>query len=194
MSSFCAPFSSGQQLPLGRSIPDPSAQEIDDMINRDMTRLSIEERENALNDIHGIVSAREMAPEFVASRLDDLEWELDHHKTGTAYEAAAEMSEEYISNRAFRLQFLRAHNFDARTAARRIIEYFEGKRSLFGKEKLTKDITLEDLDEDDLATLKSGYLQLLPMKDRSGRRILGVMTKLRTFKHVENVVRVSSDQ
>ena len=69
-----------------------------------------------------------------------------------------------------------------------MVRYFEEKLSLFGRAKLTKDIVLDDLSEDDLKTLKSGYLQVLPGCDRSGRKIIAVMTGLRWFREVENAV------
>jgi hypothetical protein len=124
---------------------------------------------------------------LIATRLDELDHELNIIKRLTALKTAERMSADYV--RGLRLTFLRADNYDTKKAANRMIRYFEEKRNLFGEGKLTKHITLEDLDADDLATLKTGYLQVLPIKDRSGRRIVAMMANLRSFKCVENAVR-----
>jgi hypothetical protein len=171
-------------------MPSPSTKEVDDLVTFDMSRLSMEERESALYDVHGIANAEDdnESPEKIASRLDELDHELNSIKHLTVLETAESMSADFV--RGLRLTFLRSDNFDIKKSAKRMIRYFEEKRSLFGEGKLTKHITLEDLDADDLATLKSGYLQVLPIKDRSGRSIVAVLAKLRTFKCVENAVRV----
>jgi hypothetical protein len=169
-------------------LPTPSLKEIEDLITKDMSQLSMKGREDALHDVHGIVEAGYESPEQIAQGLYDLDAELMQLKEGTAYEKAVSMSKEYVINRLFQLTFLRADNFNAISAARRMVRYFEEKRTLFGEEKLTKDIVLEDLDENDMDTLRSGYMQVLPMKDQGGRRIIAIMTKLRRFKNVENTV------
>eukprot|EP00526_Cylindrotheca_closterium_P026840 CAMPEP_0113629714 /NCGR_PEP_ID=MMETSP0017_2-20120614/15428_1 /TAXON_ID=2856 /ORGANISM="Cylindrotheca closterium" /LENGTH=51 /DNA_ID=CAMNT_0000540129 /DNA_START=15 /DNA_END=167 /DNA_ORIENTATION=+ /assembly_acc=CAM_ASM_000147 len=50
--------------------------------------------------------------------------------------------------------FLRGNRYDTKAAANQMLKFFETKQDLFGTEKLTKDITIEDLDEDDIACLK----------------------------------------
>jgi hypothetical protein len=193
---LCGPFSRNSnenKMLFDFPTPAPSMKEIDDMVTRDMSKLSVQEREIALHDVHGIVD-REMineSPQRVASSLDALESELARIKKGTAYELAERKSKEYVSNPSFRLTFLRADLFNGTDAAQRMIRYFEEKLPLFGEEKLTKDIVLEDLDEEDMKTMKSGYAQVLPGKDRSGRKVIAIMTGLRYFREVENVVRAS---
>mmetsp|Transcript_31696 Transcript_31696/g.76737 ORF Transcript_31696/g.76737 Transcript_31696/m.76737 type:complete len:352 (-) Transcript_31696:564-1619(-) len=81
------------------------------------------------------------------------------------------MDPGYVSARAFRVMFLRGTRYDAEAAAEQMLKFFEMKHQLFGKSKLVKDITLDDLDENDIACLKSGCIQLAG-KDRSGRQII----------------------
>jgi hypothetical protein len=177
-----------------RTQAQPPMTELDDLVSKDMNKLSMEERENALNDVHGIVDTNRLEdepPELVDRRLRDLVRELDPIKRGTAYETAERISQNYVGDRRFRLAFLRAESFDAKHAAHRMIRYFEEKKSLFGEEKLIKDISLDDLDEEDMNTLEAGYLQVLPVKDRSDRRIIAVLRRLREYRYAENAVRVS---
>ena len=42
----------------------------------------------------------------------------------------------------------------------------------FGQDRLTKDITLDDLDEEDIDLLRSGLFHIQNEKDRSGRFIV----------------------
>jgi hypothetical protein len=43
---------------------------------------------------------------------------------------------------------------------------------MFGPSKLCKDITLKDLLPEEKACVKNGHVQLLPVRDRSGRAVL----------------------
>ena len=65
--------------------------------------------------------------------------------------------------------FLRADKFNAQKAAERLIEWFDWKLQLFGKEKLCQTIRLSDLDKDDVQTIQYGLLQILPSRDSRGR-------------------------
>jgi hypothetical protein len=78
-------------------------------------------------------------------------------------------SSEYVENKAFRLMFLRAENFDSQLAAKRMLRFFEEKLELFGRAKLCKDITLRDLSIEDTQCLINGHQQILPTRDSSGR-------------------------
>jgi hypothetical protein len=49
--------------------------------------------------------------------------------------------------------------------------HFKVKLELFGPEKLTKDITQDDLEDGDMKNLYSSHSQILPLRDRSGRCI-----------------------
>ena len=71
-----------------------------------------------------------------------------------------------VESRDFLLPFLRCERFDYKKAALRIFDYFEEKKSLFGLDFLTTRIQLKDLDIDTKHCLDSGYIQLLPGRDR----------------------------
>lgn len=71
-----------------------------------------------------------------------------------------------VEHRDFRLSFLRAERYDIKKSAKRIIEYFEEKRRLFGVNNLTSKMKLKDLDSKSRDCLESGQIQLLPGRDR----------------------------
>jgi hypothetical protein len=62
--------------------------------------------------------------------------------------------------------------FNARLAAGRMVRFFEEKKKLFGPDKLTKEIKLRDLDEEDRKFLDRGFCQIAPLRDRAGRHII----------------------
>lgn len=170
----------------GQGVPTPN--EMDRIIAKEMTDLSLQEREMAENDVHGIPMSRPEDPLVVQNSLLHLQRHLEAMKQGTVYEEAAAMNWSYVSDHKFRLQFLRADLYDPKEAAERMIRFFDLKKSLFGAEKLVKDITLDDLDEDDMETLRSGYMQLPPYTDMAGRTLLVGMLKLREMKSKDNAV------
>ena len=100
--------------------------------------------------------------------------------------------EEFVTDPAFRLQFLRAEKFVAKAAAERLIRYMEEKKSLFGSDALIRKIQInKDFhQEGDLECLECGYLQLLPGRDRAGRAVIIGLLKLKKFRTIDNIVRV----
>ena len=68
--------------------------------------------------------------------------------------------------------FLRCELFVVTKAARRIINFVELMYDLYGDIGLQRRIRQDDLSKDELRVLKAGYTQLLPSRDRAGRRIL----------------------
>jgi hypothetical protein len=164
-----------RSLPSEPPLFDPHPRSADALLAQSMNQLSMKEREKVLEDIHGVADILEEELGFVEQCLVELEEELQKVPNKNAYETARSSSVDYVSNRTFRLQFLRADSFNVRHAAVRIVAYFEAKLELFGLEKLTKYITQSDLDKEDLACLESGISQLLPVRDTTGRTILCVI-------------------
>ena len=81
-------------------------------------------------------------------------------------------SRDFVWDRKFCLKFLRADRFDSERAASRMVEYFRVKRDLFGPEKLSQEIMLEDLGNEGIQALKFGAQQILPTRDSQGRAIV----------------------
>ena len=177
-----------QDVPTTIPMNEPNAAEVDARFAKEMAQLSMQEREKAINDLHGVPDNMEEPPEFVVERLALLEEELDKIKMGTEYEQAELQSPDYVHHRGFRIMFLRSEFFKAKEAAARMIRFFREKMFLFGLEKLTKDIVYDDLDQDDIEALESGALQILPHADRSGRKVMFGVPGLRKFKTIKNFV------
>ena len=142
------------------------------LFNDAMNSLTTEQRKLALQDIHCVPEIKEESPEFLEKMLDEFDSELSNISNKQAYDKAKETSLEYVSNRDFRLMFLRADNFNSKDAAKRMVAHFEIKLDLFGEEVLARNLRLRDFDQVDMQVLRSGRKQILMKRDIAGRAIL----------------------
>ena len=158
---------------INNDFPDalPTEKETDSLIAQQLTKLSMKDREKVYYDLHGISEEIKETPTMIAAALVDLETELQALQDKEAYEMAYNMNPEYVKQIKLRLKFLRAELFDAKKAALRMARHFQVKLDLFGSDKLSRDIQQVDLDSDATKALYSGYMQILPVRDRSGRLI-----------------------
>jgi len=164
-------------------------KDVDASFSEAFNELTFEERQRQQEVLHGVDDKIAEETAFINVALQELDNHLMRIKPrGSAYEIAERMDHEYVSARAFRLMFLRGNEYDAKTSASQMLRFFQVKQKLFGVEKLVKDITLEDLDEDDRASLNTGWLQLHG-KDRSGRVVFLQFPGLRALKDVRNELR-----
>lgn len=161
---------------------------MDSLLADALSSLSFDERQTQQELLHGVATEIPENEDMLSEAFGVLSFHLDKMKRGRAYETAESLNVSYVSDRAFRLMFLRGNRFDAKAAADQIIRFFDMKMNLFGREKLVKDITMEDLDEDDRAFLRTGSLQVIGT-DRAGRTIWFTFPGLRAFKCLKNELR-----
>lgn len=137
-----------------------------------MNTMTPEERELILEEIHGVASSAvaEESAEFRRQNLIKLNEELVRIRRKSAYDLALVLSPKYANDPAFQLMFLRAERFDIRNAAMRMVRYFEHKLHLWGEGNLAKKLTIEDLSDEDVQTLKSGHFRMIDA-DMAGRPI-----------------------
>jgi hypothetical protein len=173
----------------GPVLLESSTEDPDALLAVELNRLSMQEREQVLYEVHGVAEAIDEQPDFVNTCLSKFDTELDKIQGKAAYEQALLLDPRYVRNLNFRLQLLRASRFDAAEAAVRMVRFFQCKLELFGTDKLVKDIRIADLNSEDVACLESGFLQLLPMRDRSGRAIIFMNPELRGNANKESRVR-----
>lgn len=94
---------------------------------------------------------------------------------------AAGTHSTYVNTLDFRLRFLRAELFDAKNAAIRMVKYLDTIMDLYegNEELLRRPIALSDLkNKEEKECLKLGNHQLLPFRDRSGRRVIAMVPDL----------------
>lgn len=150
--------------------------------------LSVQEREEALEELHGVAGVLQESPALICQALQDLEVAIAKIKRKqsssaavVAYKRALFLNGQYVQNDEFRLKFIRCKRYDIEKAARRLLKHFEVKRNLFGDNYLAKDVTFDDLDPDSAELYLSASQWLLNRnhQDRSGRRIFLVTSELR---------------
>lgn len=160
------------------------------MIANELYRTPFHEREQASQDLHGVIEPVEETAEVVRDALRRMDVVIqarchpNHayrralHRATAAAGPTRDGTTRWLHSSgpeadSFRLAFLRTDRFDARQAAERYLAYFELKESLFGPERLTqRDIRLDDLDDDCRARMESGKTQLLPGRDARGRAVI----------------------
>lgn len=144
-------------------------KEVDSIIAKCMTDITHKDREQTYLTVHGISDDNQETPALVESSLKEMKAQIEKIPGKNALELAQQMDKEYVD--ALYLKFIRAERFNAALAASKFVQHFELKMELFGQSKLCKDIEQEDLSENDIKALYSGYVQWLPLRDISGRTV-----------------------
>ena len=152
-----------------------------------LTELTIKERESVFHDLHGVAEPITEEPEFIVKSLAELEVVIANTPNREAYEQAKRIDSQYVHSLEFRLMFLRSERFVVKRAASRLLRHFETKLELFGPESLAREIRYEDLYEGAAKSLEAGNLQLLPLRDRTGRAIISCTPSLRCGSPEDNV-------
>lgn len=142
------------------------------LIASELSLLSIEDREKALEEVHGVIQTTDEDPEKMKNLFDQVKEELKRIRYKQAYEKAAFRCSSYVADPEFVVLFLRADNYNPRKAAIRLVEHFKYKLELFEDKTLVRDIMYDDLDEGGKSVLKSGLMQTLPTPDRAGRQVM----------------------
>jgi hypothetical protein len=169
---------------------DPSFEDMDKLLAEELNQMALEDRELLYEEIHGVDKIVEETSELLAAKMEELGREIPRIRDKAAYDQAERQCAEYVNSAKMRLMFLRAEYFDAEKAAIRMVMFFEHKLDLFGSDALARPLRLSDMDEDDMACLKSGSVQLLPVRDRAGRLVFCDLQKpyAPAYKNVINMV------
>ena len=159
-------------------------QSVDNLLAQEFLSLSFQDR-NAINEeMHGVSCLMpEETPELIARSLSELEhelsliprerkekYELFRQRYGTR--DSSQIGGSYVNDVDFRLRFLRLRLFNAKKSARKMVAFLDMVCDLFGEYALQRPIRLSDFSEFEMQVIRAGNLQLLPFRDRSGRRII----------------------
>ena len=169
---------------------DPS--NIDDILTKEILQLNSSDRNNIYEEIHGVrCMAPEESPQLLQTALEELDAELakipESEKRAFSYARTTPTTvtqhEHYVDTDEFRLRFLRCELFNAQKAARRLVSYLDLITNSLpfekaGLEVLRRPIMLSDFSEPEQIIIRKGHLQLLPFRDRSGRRVLAGVASL----------------
>jgi len=160
---------------------DADTATADRIFAKALTDLSLNDRTAIEDEIHGVsCMAIEETPHLLEHSLIDFESELHKINPKPAYDRAQQLLLEsyressrcYINEKNFRLRFLRCELFDVRKAAKRFIRYLDFIAEVYGEYALQRPICMDDFNREEMSFLKKGECQLLPYRDRSGRKII----------------------
>ena len=128
-------------------LPQPIA-DAESTVAKALITLSTNEREKVLEEIHGVVTEDKLIENehFISQMLNKMKEQK--MTNNIAYKTATKMSPTFVQDPIFRLMFLRSEEYNVKAACQRLMNYLEFKLVLFGPEKLTKEITLNDLSKD----------------------------------------------
>jgi len=160
-------------LPKRGDILKETSVKVDGILSRELLRLSLQDR-NAINEeIHGVQTfAPKESPEMLAQALIDIDTEICKIQDKDAFHRSQQFPKTYVNSADFRLKFLRSNLFDVELAAKNMVGYLELISELYGDFALRRQIEMSDFSREEMQFFRVGHIQLLPYRDRSGRRIL----------------------
>jgi hypothetical protein len=169
-------------------VPLDGEEDVGKVLSRDLYEMTLEERERIMHDVHGVADIADETTEMIRFTMGQLKEELGRigHRS-VAYRKALAQSANYVDS--LYLMFLRRDNFDAQKAAARMLGHFDLKLTLWGEDKLGRDVTLDDFSKHDMACLKDGCFQVLPSRDRAGRTMYCNVCYHQKYHERENLVR-----
>jgi hypothetical protein len=148
---------------------------VEEYIQEDFTSLSVDDCTEITQEIDGTsCMAVVETTELLESSLAKLKIELDSipYKKKVGYQQSQKLPRTYINETSFRLRFLRSQSFDEKGAAIRLVRYCDFVLELFGSFALERRIQLNDFNKQEMKWLLKGYIQLMPFRDQSGRRVI----------------------
>lgn len=177
-----------------KRMDDTSAVTGDQLLAREMNKLSVVERNDLLDEIHGVAVDAVETPDTVGRALKEMREVLSaassiKPKDKRAWNLAMFLRPTLEQDDQLLLFFLRGERSDPTKAARKLCQHFDHKLELFGISKLAKPrITLPDLSEDDMVSLRAGFFQVLGV-DKSGRCVFIMNPYLLRYKVWQNQLR-----
>lgn len=165
-------------------------KQTEDLLASELNKLSVQERAKAFADVHCVGEELQETPEMITKSLAEFE-ELVQRDRNSVYEMAMTQNGAYVRDPTFRLNFLRANLHNVGKSVRQMMKFLQHKATYFGNDTVARDITLDDLNEEDKRLLWSGLYHIQEDKDRNGRVIIHWFGNLLGRFRAENVIRVT---
>lgn len=155
----------------------------------EMNALSFQERNKAQEDVHCVGQELEEDDATVATKLQEFQVEVEIQKPKSpVYQFAERTNAQFVSNRTFRLKFLRANLYDVRKSVNQMMKFLQLKEQYFGRDKLCREIELSDLTDEDRAYMRKGAFHIPDQRDSFGRAIVQMMNSKIGLGTAVNVV------
>ena len=159
----------------------PAQLQIDALLSKDLLKLSVQDQNAIDEEIHGVHTiAPEESPSMISAALKDLNARIDEipAQRKVAYLKSQELIQypvTHINSDEFRLRFLRRNLFDAKKAAAHMVAFLDLVTELFGDFVLKRPLRISDFNYKEMQILRRGHFQLMPYRDRGGRRIFAAV-------------------
>ncbi|KAL3910235.1 MAG: hypothetical protein SGILL_007772 [Bacillariaceae sp.] len=174
-----------------------NAKDVEAMLVDELNQLSVKDRENAWEEIHGVHASEMFKQDAIKlpAALAQMQSEIDrlmlqpensNFPEAAAYRQALELNSRYILNATFRAKFIRADRYDAAKAAVRMIKFLNFGLETFGTMALMRPIQISDLNENAIAIIREGTGFTLPIRDPVGRLISHPLTHVPPALHFFN--------
>jgi len=160
--------------------PKDDPKYVDTLLSSELLRLSLKDRNDIQEEIHGVhCLAPEETPELLEQTLRNLDLELEKLPPDEtkAYQRSQRIPNTYVNTLEFRLRFLRCELLDAKKAAKRMMFFLNTALEFFGESALERPIRLSDFKKEELKYMRKGRIQMLPFRDRSGRRAVVIFPR-----------------
>ncbi|CAJ1936553.1 unnamed protein product [Cylindrotheca closterium] len=167
----------------------PAMKQTEELLASEMSQLSVEERSKAMDDLHCVGEEIQETPEMIQKSLAEFQ-EAVKKERNPIYEMAFNQNRAYVEDPTFRLRFLRAKLYNVREAVRKMMLLLECKAKFFGHDKVARDITLDDLSEEDKQLMLSGLYHIQDGRDQNGRLILHFFGKMLSRCRADNLIRI----
>jgi len=149
---------------------------VDDLLSKELLQLSLQDRNAIDEEIHGVQTfAPEETPEMLSNALRKMEIEIDSIPNKAAFDRSQRFPNTYVNGAEFRLRFLRSDLFEIKEAAGKMVKFLDLISELFGDFALRRQIQMSDFSREEMQVFRVGHQQLLPYRDRSGRRIFALV-------------------
>ena len=192
---FSDPISPIRHQPAKRQKSGTGSQkEVDSLLANALMNLNLKDRTAVEEKIHGVMpEPEEETPEQIHAILTEFETILvntymtspPNNPELAAYHLAVCQQFQYVTspaNERLRLRFVWAEQYDIEKAVKRFLLYLNMALEMYGPDALQRPLQVEDLTYNPstgrreatsgaLKYLKTGAVQVLPGRDRAGRRV-----------------------
>ncbi|CAJ1937616.1 unnamed protein product [Cylindrotheca closterium] len=146
-------------------------KETEELLASELSKLSVQERAKALDDLHCVGEELQETPEMIQHSLSEFDY-LVQTCANRIYSVAVNQNRAYVQDSEFRLKFLRANMYDTRKSVHQMMSFLQQKALYFGEDKVAHDIAASDLNEDEIELMRSGFCQIQEGRDRNGRVVV----------------------
>ncbi|CAJ1937922.1 unnamed protein product [Cylindrotheca closterium] len=150
-------------------------RQTEQLLASEFNKLSVEERSEALDDIHCVGEELQENSDSIGRLLVEFEAFVEQERNAF-YDMAVKKNRAYVEDASFQLRFLRYNKYNVHQSVCQMMKFLEHKAKIFGKDKVSREITLQDLNDTAKELLVSGLYHIQKDRDQSGRVILYMMS------------------